>query len=620
MRSSETWLPFFIFLILTNISSTFVTAQNYYCLNNRNYTSNSTYNNNLNTIFSSLSSNMSNQGFHNASVGQIPDRVNAIALCRGDVQPDSCRSCIQNATIELQDLCPNQRQAILWRELCTLRYSDNSTNFIGDLADLPAVMSRNVYNATSPRQFDEDVRMLLDQLRDQAASGGSLMKVAAGNKTARDFQTIYGLLQCSPDISPDDCSRCLIRAAQRILDSRSTGNSRWVQAGDRASASAVWIFTTSCKKTQIKTNFTNRSLATGFGVVLIVITSIIILVMVIKRRKNIKNAYNHKNMEIFLKNHGNLTLQRYKYSQLKKMTKSFSDKLGKGGYGSVYKGKLHDGRLVAVKILNESGKNGEDFLNEVASITRTSHINIVTLLGFCFEGSKRALIYEFMPNGSLDKFLSEEGHLGWEKLSEIAVGIARGLEYLHRGCNMRILHLDIKPHNILLDKNFHPKIADFGLAKLCPDTASIVSMTRARGTVGYIAPEVFCRNFGEVSHKSDVYSYGMMVLEIVGERKNIDRGPGDSTNETYFPHWVYKHIEVNADEEDRDGVVEEDKKRKLTIVGLWCIQTDPKDRPSMRRVVEMLEGKLDSLQIPPNPYLSSSTRLEVDVSTYESSI
>ncbi|KAG8382860.1 hypothetical protein BUALT_Bualt05G0123200 [Buddleja alternifolia] len=160
---------------------------------------------------------------------------------------------------------------------------------------------------------------------------------------------------------------------------------------------------------------------------------------------------------------------------------------------------------------------------------------------------------------------------------------------------MRILHFDIKPHNILLDKDFHPKIADFGLTKLCPDTASFVSMMGVRGTVRYIAPEVFCRNFGEVSHKSDVYSYGMMVLDIVGERRNVDTGP------------------MNADEEDRDGVVEEDKKRKLTIVGLWCIQTDPKDRPSMTRVVEMLERKLESVQIPPNPYLSSSTRLAIDV-------
>ncbi|KAK6157648.1 hypothetical protein DH2020_011896 [Rehmannia glutinosa] len=232
-----------------------------------------------------------------------------------------------------------------------------------------------------------------------------------------------------------------------------------------------------------------------------------------------------QNIEIFLKNHGNLAPRRYKYSDLKKMTNSFTGNLGKGGYGSVYKGKLPDGRLVAVKILNESNGNGEEFMNEVASISRTSHINVATLLGFCSDGSKRALVYDFMPNGSLEMYVktaasSSSVGLECEKLFEIALGIARGLEYLHQGCNTRILHLDIKPHNILLDETFNPKISDFGLAKLCPNRSSIVSMLVARGTIGYIAPEVFCWNFGEVSYKSDVYSYGMMVLEIGGGTKS----------------------------------------------------------------------------------------------------
>ncbi|KAG8362944.1 hypothetical protein BUALT_BualtUnG0020800 [Buddleja alternifolia] len=215
MGSCQTWLPFFISVILTNISSTFVTAQNYFCFNNGNYTSNSTYSNNLNAILPSIPSNMSSQGFLNSSVGQNPDRVNVIALCRGDVQPDTCRSCIQNATTELLDLCPYQRQAILWSELCTLRYSNDS--IFGNMADIPAVMMHNMDNASSPQQFNADLRTLFDQLRDEAASGGSLIKVAAGNRTAPDFQTIYGLLQCSPDISHDDCNPCLATAAQRHL-------------------------------------------------------------------------------------------------------------------------------------------------------------------------------------------------------------------------------------------------------------------------------------------------------------------------------------------------------------------------------------------------------------------
>jgi len=245
----------------------------------------------------------------------------------------------------------------------------------------------------------------------------------------------------------------------------------------------------------------------------------------------------------------------------------------------------------------------------VASISRTSHVNVVTLLGFCFEGNKKALIYELMPNGSLDNFIYKKGpqniaSLSWEKLYEIAKGIGQGLDYLHRGCNTRILHFDIKPNNILLDENFCPKISDFGLAKLCPKRESIISMSNARGT--YIAPEVWNRQFGEVSRKSDIYSYGMMILEMVGVTKNID-ADGNQTSE-YFPDWIYNKLEKDNDLRI-DGVVatEDEIARGMTIVGLWCIQTFPNNRPTINKVIEMLEGNIESLQIPPKPKLSSSS-------------
>ncbi|XP_030956721.1 PR5-like receptor kinase [Quercus lobata] len=304
------------------------------------------------------------------------------------------------------------------------------------------------------------------------------------------------------------------------------------------------------------------------------------------------------------------------------MTNSFKDKLGQGGYVGVYKGKLQDGCFLAVKVLKESKGNGEEFLNEVASISRTSLVNIVTFMGFCFEETKRALIHEFMPNGSLEKFIYKENppnadrQLGWETLYKIAVGIAGGLEYLHRGCNTRILHFDIKPHNILLDENFCPKISNFGLAKICPREESVISMLGARGTTRYIAPEVFCRNFGGVSHKSDVYSYGMMVLEMVGGRKNFDVSV-DRVSEIYFPHWIYKRIELH-EELGLQGLIskkDEEIVKKMIIVSLWCIQTDPSSRPSISKVVDMLEGSLDSLQISPKPFWSSPPRTIVDSST-----
>ncbi|MBA0601936.1 hypothetical protein Gorai_002138, partial [Gossypium raimondii] len=185
------------------------------------------------------------------------------------------------------------------------------------------------------------------------------------------------------------------------------------------------------------------------------------------------------------------------------------------------------------------------------------------------------------------------------------VGIARGLEYLHRGCSTRILHFDIKPHNVLLDDEFVPKISDFGLAKLCLEKESAISMTGARGTAGYIAPEVFSRNFGRVSHKSDVYSYGMMVLEMVGGRKNISVEV-DRTSEIYFPYWIYNRIELDEELglEDIESEDDQERARKMIIVSLWCIQIDPSNRPTMSRVVEMLEGFTNWLTIPPKPFLS----------------
>ncbi|KAK4715439.1 hypothetical protein R3W88_013777 [Solanum pinnatisectum] len=335
------------------------------------------------------------------------------------------------------------------------------------------------------------------------------------------------------------------------------------------------------------------------------------------------NVQDHQKVEEFLKNYGSYAPNRYNNTDIKRITSHFRSKLGQGGFGNVYRGSLRNGSQVAVKILNKLKGSDEDFFNEVASISRTSHVNIVSLVGFCFEAHKRALVYEFMPNGSLEKFIYEERsdsvrQLGWPILYKITLGIARGLEYLHRGCTTRILHFDIKPHNILLDEDFCPKIFDFGLANLCLKKESIVSMLGARGTIGCIAPEIVCRDMGGVSHKSDIYSYGMMVLEMVGGRKNVDVGV-DRTSEIYFPHWLYQRIELD-EELQLIGIMNEEEKecaKKMVMVSLWCIQTDPSNRPSMSKVVEMLEGKLNSLPMPPKPYLYSPSRTEVISSEVE---
>ncbi|OAY37640.1 rust resistance kinase Lr10 [Manihot esculenta] len=299
---------------------------------------------------------------------------------------------------------------------------------------------------------------------------------------------------------------------------------------------------------------------------------------------------------------------RYSYADIKRMTSQFKDELGQGAYGNVFRGKLSDEILVAIKVLNISKGNGEEFVNEVGTIGKIHHVNVVRLIGFCADGFRRALVYEYLPNDSLQKFISpadDKNHfLGWKRLQDIALGIAKGIEYLHQGCDQRILHFDIKPHNILLDHDFNPKISDFGLAKLCAKDQSAVSMTTARGTIGYIAPEVFSRNFRNVSYKADIYSFGMLVLEMVGGRKIVDITK-DSDEQIYFPEWIYNLLEEGEDlrfhiEEEGDAKIA----KKLAIIGLWCIQWNPVDRPTIRVVVHMLEGEGENLTIPPNPFNS----------------
>ncbi|KAL0282253.1 UNVERIFIED_CONTAM: Rust resistance kinase Lr10 [Sesamum radiatum] len=279
---------------------------------------------------------------------------------------------------------------------------------------------------------------------------------------------------------------------------------------------------------------------------------------------------NELKIEKFLEDYRALKPTRFSYSDIRRITNQFSEKLGEGGFGIVYKGKLSNEINVAVKVLNNSNGNGEEFVNEVGTIGRIHHINVVRLVGFCAEGFRRVLVYEFLPNDSLEKFIFQAGlkrnSLGWPKLQDIALGIARGIEYLHQGCDQQILHFDIKPHNILLDHNFIPKICDFGLAKLCSKEQSAVTMTAAR------------ERWATLHRK---YCRGLL--------------------------WIYNHLNVGEDlwqnieqEEDRSIA------RKLSIVGLWCIQWHPTDRPCMKVAVQMLEGDGHNLDMPPNPFSATN--------------
>ncbi|KAL6289476.1 hypothetical protein ACE6H2_006986 [Prunus campanulata] len=195
---------------------------------------------------------------------------------------------------------------------------------------------------------------------------------------------------------------------------------------------------------------------------------------------------------------------------------------------------------------------------------------------------------------------------------EISHGVAQGIEYLHQGCDMQILHFDIKPHNILLDENFIPKISDFGLAKLYPVGNTIVSLTAARGTMGYMAPELFYKNIGGVSYKADVYSFGMLLMEMASRRKNLNASI-EHSSQIYFPLWVSEQFFMGKEFEMDDATEEENKMiKKMIIAALWCIQLKPSDRPSMNKVIDMLEGEVECLQLPPKLLLCPQQEMPRD--------
>ncbi|KAM3381896.1 G-type lectin S-receptor-like serine/threonine-protein kinase isoform X1 [Capsicum galapagoense] len=295
----------------------------------------------------------------------------------------------------------------------------------------------------------------------------------------------------------------------------------------------------------------------------------------------------------------------FSYRDLQHRTNNFSQLLGTGGFGSVYKGSLVDGTLIAVKKLDKVLPHGErEFITEVNTIGSMHHMNLVRLCGYCSEGTRRLLVYEFMKNGSLDKWIfhsysNRDRLLIWPTRFRIAIGTAQGIAYFHEQCRNRIIHCDIKPENILLDEDFCPKVSDFGLAKLMGREHSHV-VTMVRGTRGYLAPEWVSNR--PITVKADVYSYGMLLLEIIGGRRNLDMTC--DAEDFFYPGWAYKEMTEGTPEKvvDRrlEGAIEKEELIRALMVAFWCIQDEVSTRPTMGEVVKMLEGSVD-IEMPPMP-------------------
>ncbi|XP_040951808.1 cysteine-rich receptor-like protein kinase 10 isoform X3 [Gossypium hirsutum] len=311
---------------------------------------------------------------------------------------------------------------------------------------------------------------------------------------------------------------------------------------------------------------------------------------------------------------------QFDFATVRAATNNFSDanKLGQGGFGAVYKGQLPNGEEVAVKRLaRDSGQGDLEFKNEVLLVAKLQHRNLVRLLGFCLEGHERLLIYEFVPNTSLDHFLFDRvkrAQLDWERRYKIIGGVARGILYLHEDSRLRIVHRDLKASNVLLDAEMIPKIADFGMARLVVRDETQGNTSRIVGTYGYMAPEYAMH--GQFSVKSDVYSYGVLVLEIVsGQRNNCFRN-GETVEDLIscaWKNWRQGTAMNIVDPTLRDG--SRNEMMRCIHIGLLCVQENVGDRPTMATVILMLNSFSVTLPMPSQPAFFMHTNIESDMSS-----
>ncbi|TMW84897.1 hypothetical protein EJD97_024167, partial [Solanum chilense] len=339
------------------------------------------------------------------------------------------------------------------------------------------------------------------------------------------------------------------------------------------------------KKSRTYVVIIGSSLAAFFGMIISITACFVIFK---KRTQDSTKAGDFMDLE------PNFTgmLTRFSYNELRIITEDFSRKLGEGGFGSVYEGTLSNGTKIAVKRLDGLGHVMDSFLTEVNIVGGIHHVNLVKLIGFCAEKTQRLLIYEHMVNGSLDRWIyhkDEENGLRWHTRQRIITDIAKGLAYLHDECSQKIIHLDIKPQNILLDKNFNAKISDFGLSKLIDKDESKV-VTRMRGTPGYLAPE-WLRSV--ITEKVDVYAFGIVLLELLCGRKNLDRSQADEDVHllsVFERKSEQQQLMDMVDKNNEDMQIHKEAVTEMMSIAAWCLQGDFTKRPSMSLVVKALEG------------------------------
>ncbi|KAB2012297.1 hypothetical protein ES319_D09G079900v1 [Gossypium barbadense] len=639
------WLFLFSSLTIAFFLTVTVAQQEplyHFCLDlNGNFTRNSTYQANLDRLLSSFTLSTSNEnGFYNFSSGQGSNIANALALCRGDVNSSDCFTCINNANDELRNRCPYQREAIIWYDYCMFRYTNRT--ILGVAETSPSFYMWNLNNVTNVDAFNQAVSSLMDNLTNIASTGTSLGKFATGSARIPSL-TIYALVQCTPDLEDTVCQSCMSQAIGEIPNYcdrkqgcrvyRPSCNFRFeierfynLTASDTAATPSSPPPSTASPPSS-PTTTENDSNSSGTTIIIsisaaafaLLLISICIFVILRLRKPKLK-PQKHEATEVVDEISTVESLQ-YDFNTIRAATDHFYDgnKLGRGGFGAVYKGTLAGGKLIAVKRLSSVSRQGDlEFKNEVHLMANLQHRNLVRLQGFCLEGDERLLIYEFVPNGSLDKFLFDpvkKAYLNWERRYKIIGGVARGLLYLHQDSRLRIIHRDLKASNILLDAEMTAKIADFGMARLCAVDQTQGATSRIVGTYGYMAPEYAMH--GQFSVKSDTFSFGVLVLEILSGQKNSAFHSGSNIEDLLSFAWRNWEAGTAFDLVDpslRDGPRRE--VMRCIHIGLLCVQENVAQRPNMGAVVLMLTSDSTTLPLPLEPafFMHSKTQSAMQLS------
>ncbi|KAH9602145.1 hypothetical protein KSS87_005687 [Heliosperma pusillum] len=598
-------LPFILFSIVVFkfLVTTLASQPKFFlqqCVNTTsNYTQNGAFKRNLDTLLTDLTAHTGSTGFYNASSGNSPDKVYGLFYCRGDVDPELCHNCVQYAAEKITQVCTYRKEAIIFYQECTVRYANRYIFSQGE--EFPWIYLSSFDKVSNPVELEQKLMSTMSGLIKNTAYNSSYHGFDTEEVEVSVGLTLYCLVQCTPDVLGLPCERCLkISLAETQVACCNGGRRRLLIL--RPSCQLIYdtapFYATpppalpplSAQAPDFQTGGSDSVyyfIRAGIPAIVFFLLLLCAIAFYLHKRK--KSDTLPAVVETYRENSLHFSLET-----IQTATSNFSvaNKLGEGGFGAVYRGRLPDGREVAVKRLSEdSGQGIREFSNEVELLAKLQHRNLVRLLGFCLEGDEKLLIYEFMPNMSLDKFLFDPNnrkYLDWDTRFKIIMGIARGLLYLHEDSRLTIIHRDLKSSNVLLDREMNPKIADFGMARLVKLDQTQANTTRIVGTYGYMAPEYAMS--GIISVKVDVYSFGILLLEIISGRSSNFINPSKGTDSLLSRAW--RLWNTGATTELVDALLgnnySSEEVLRCTQVALFCAQEDAASRPTMASVLLML--------------------------------